>query len=307
MYSFYGLMNNLPAIGAGIVAFVVICVIVIRVNRAGPVLVLKEFRLNENEDEFLKIVGRPSGILSWILSLCGIDPVTSLECNRKAIKFEESAIRQGKNTVNIPLVAVTGVFSGVNKPFGLLVFGILFILGGIVAAIALPRYAGSVKTGSFFIGLVIGVIFLILYSLKKTMFFSIYNGGDKPIKTICMKKSIIEGQSIDEVKFGAAAQEINKAVLDIHYILANVKNPSDPPKRSPQTTTTYVVKRKMKLYKNPGDYSNVVCILNPDENVTYLKTGSMVSQGNISAPMFHIKTIDGDQGWCFSGFLELKE
>jgi hypothetical protein len=269
-------------------------------------LVLNEFRLNEIEDEFLKIAGRPSGILSWILSLCGIASVTSLECNRKTIKFETSAIRYGKRTVSIPLVAVTGVLSGVNKPFGLLVLGIVFILGGIIAAIALPRYAGNVKVGAFFIGLVIGAIFLILYSLKKTMSFGIYNGGDKPIETVRMKKSIIEGQSIDEVKFGAAAHALNKAVLDIHDILATANNPSGPLKKSPQATTTYVVKRKMKLYKNRGDYSDVVCVLNPDEKVSYLETGSMVSQGNISAPMVYIKTTGGEQGWCFSGFLELE-
>jgi hypothetical protein len=218
----YGLMDNLPLIGA---VFVVVCGIIIGVSRGRSILVLKEFRLDENEDEFLKIVGRTSGILSWVLSLCGIAPVTSLECNRKAIKFEEAAIRYGKKAVSILLVAVTGVSSGVNKPFGLLVLGIVFILGGIIAAIFLPRYAaGGAKAGAFFIGLIIGVIFLVVYSLKKTMFFSIYNGGDKPIATICMKKSVIEGQSIDEFKSGAAAHELNKAVLDIHFILANAKN-----------------------------------------------------------------------------------
>jgi hypothetical protein len=201
-----------------IIIILIFAVFFIGKNRNGPNLVLKEFRLNENEDEFLKIVGRSSGILSWILSLCGIDPITSLSCNKQSIKFETSAIRYGKKTINIPLVAVTGVSSGINKPFGLLILGIIFILGGIIGALSIH------SIGFFIFGLIIGVISLILYSLKKNMLFSIYNGGDKPIATICMKKSIIEGQSIDELKYESAANALNKAVFDIHYILANVKN-----------------------------------------------------------------------------------
>jgi hypothetical protein len=223
----YGGYGSSPSALSSILPFIIIVIIleaVIGRNRWGPVLVLKKFRLNENEDEFLKIEGRASGILSWILALCGIDPVTSLSCNKQAIKFEETAIRHGKKTLNIPLVAITGVSAGINKPFGLLVFGIVFILGGIIGALPLPSYGGSGgKIGVLILGLIIGAIFIILYSLKKTMLFSIYNGGDKPIATIRIKKSIIEGQSIDVLKYESAANALNKAVLGIHFILADAK------------------------------------------------------------------------------------
>jgi hypothetical protein len=202
---------------------VIIVVIFIAASKGDPVLVLKEFRLNENENEFLEITGRASGIFNWILSKCGIDPVTSISCNKEAIKFESAAIRYGKKSLNIPLVAVTGVSSGINKPFGLLVLGVIFILGGIILALFLPSYAGGGKAAVFIIGLIVGAVCLIFYSLKKNMLFSIYNGGDKPIATIRLKKSIIEGQNIDELKYQSAAQALNKAVLEIHYILADVK------------------------------------------------------------------------------------
>jgi len=178
-------------------------------NSGGAVLVLNEFKLNQDEDEFLKIVGRASGFLGWVLSLFGIDPVTSLTCNRKMVKFEEAAIRFGKNTVNIPLASVAAVATGIYKPFIYLVFGVLLILGGIIFTIISRSFV------IFFIGAIIGIIFIIFYKLKKTMMFSIYCGGDKPIAIICMKKSIIEGQNIDESKYEAAANALNKAVLDI--------------------------------------------------------------------------------------------
>ncbi|MDR2619297.1 MAG: hypothetical protein LBC62_10545 [Treponema sp.] len=227
-----------------IVVIVIILAALIGKNKGGPVLVLKKFNLNENEDEFLHIEGRASGFLSWILSLCGIDPLTSLVCNKQSIKFEESSIRQGKKTLNIPLVAVTGVSSGINKPFGLLVLGVVFILGGILGAILMR----SGKAAVFLGGLIVGAVFILFYSLKKTVVFSVYNGGDKPAATICIKKSIIEGQSIDEKKYESAARILNKAVLRIHYTLAMAKNTASgrpvttpPPARGPGSATRRII------------------------------------------------------------------
>ena len=176
--------------------------------RGGTALVLKEFKLNENEDDFLKIVGRASGLLGWILSLFGIEPITSLSCNKKSIKFEKVAIKNGKNTLNVSLASVSGVYSGINKPFALLVFGIIFIFGGLFGSIAFNNFY------MFFLALIIGAVFIIFYYLKKTMTFGVYCGGDKPIATICIKKSIIEGQSIDESKYEFAAKALLQAVLN---------------------------------------------------------------------------------------------
>jgi hypothetical protein len=84
-------------------------------------------------------------------------------------------------------------------------------------------------------------------------------------------------------------------------------NPPDPFKKILKPTITYIVKEKIKLYEHRGDYTNIVCILNPYETVTYLETGSTVSVRNIPAPMFYVKTSTGKLGWCFSGLLEKRE
>jgi len=204
-----GLITFLP-----IILILIIIGVIGRKNIDSQVLVLKNFTLNEKADEFLRIEGRVGGFFSWILSLCGINPITSLSCNKESIKFEEASIRYGKRTINVPLVAVTGVSSGINKPFGLLVLGIIFALSGIIGAIARN------SVGSFIAGLIFGAIFIIIYVLRKTMIFSIYNGGDKPIANIRLEKSIIEGQSIDEQKYESAAITLNNAVLEIHKYLA---------------------------------------------------------------------------------------
>ena len=176
-------------------------------NKGGPALVLREFKLNEEENEFLKISGRSPGLFSWILSTYGIDPIKSLSCNKQAIKFEEAAIRYGKRNLNIPLAAVTCVSSGIYKPFSLLILSMIFVIGGIIVAILIHSF------GIFIIGLIIGVIFLVFYSLKKTIQFGIYAGGITPIITINLKKSIIEGQNIDTDKYEMAASVLNEAIL----------------------------------------------------------------------------------------------
>lgn len=206
-----------------IIDAVVTFVLIAAACRTRQALVLKEFHLNEAEQDFLTVSGRSSGLFNWILSKYGIDPVTSLHCNKKAIRFEEAAVRHGKKTLNVPLVAVTGVSTGIHKPFGFLVAGMLFVWEGLMGAILLPM---ELKIAVFFIGVVLGGVFLLVYTLKKEMFFSIYSGGDKPIASICLKPSIIEGQAIDEHKTEAAAQALNNAVLKIHYLLAVAKNPS---------------------------------------------------------------------------------
>jgi hypothetical protein len=187
-------------------------------NKKGtPVLVLKTFKLKEEEDEFLRIEGRSSGLWSWVLSLCGIEPVSSLSCNKQSIKFEEAAIRYGKKTLDIPLIAVTGVATGISKPFGLLVLGIIFFILAAVGAFVPFMGSGGISIPC----LIIGVVFFLFYSLKKQMYFSVYNGGDKPIAIIMAKKSIIEGQNVDEAKYAAAANALNKAVLKINHVRQN--------------------------------------------------------------------------------------
>ena len=214
MYGYYGYggasaLDFLPLIIISIIILMIIVPVIVKGGKRGGVaLVLKEFKLNENEDEFLKIMGRASGLIGWILSQFGIDPITSLCCNTKSIKFEEASIQKGKNTLNVPLASISGVYSGINKPFVLLVLGIIFIFGGIFGAIASRSFS------MFFLGLIIGVVSIVFYYLKKTMIFGIYCGGDRPIATICLKKSIIEGQNIDESKYETAANVLLKAVLD---------------------------------------------------------------------------------------------
>jgi hypothetical protein len=214
-YGGFGGFSGFGGIGLGILPIVgIILVVVIILAIAGrgkglgvrgihgisPVLVLKEFKLNVNEDEFLIITGRATGFWSWVKSLFGFDQVTSLRCNKQSIKYSS-----GGNTLHIPNVAITGVSSGINQPFILLILGIIIILFGLIGVIAMR----SVFVFVFILCLIIGIIFILL-SRKKTMQFSIHAGENFPLVLISVK-----GSDIDIANCELAASTLNKAVLDI--------------------------------------------------------------------------------------------
>ena len=59
-------------------------------------LVLKKWRLTKvattTEAMQIEIVGRSSGFISWLLTLCGIDPTTSLFASDEGITFKSTSI-----------------------------------------------------------------------------------------------------------------------------------------------------------------------------------------------------------------------
>jgi len=195
-YGYGELMSFLPFIIVGVVLLIIISVVVKGRNRGG-ILILKDFFFNEVEYEFLKIIGRPSGFISWLKSLFGKDSITSFVCNKQEVKLESAGFKY-----NIPLRHVTCVATGMNKPIFLLILGIVFIIAGIACA--------SIHFSIVLVGIILGVVFIILYALNKNMQFSIFTGENSPIISIRVK-----GQGIDFGKFISASNALNKTVLEI--------------------------------------------------------------------------------------------
>jgi F0F1-type ATP synthase assembly protein I len=170
-------------------------------------LVLKEFKLDENAEEFLRIKGREGGLLSFILTLVGIDATTELKCNSKDMLFRSASLRKGQSNLFIPNSAVTAVVSGFAKPFALLVNAIVWFCVGIGAGIAADSFVGGLIGG-----LVVGGICLVLYILNKSLVFGVYNGGDHPIAAIHVKRSVLEGVKVDFEQFEKAAVALNNKI-----------------------------------------------------------------------------------------------
>lgn len=168
-------------------------------------LVLKEFKIDGKAETFLSIKGRQEGIISWFLSIVGIDPTVELICNRQEIMFRCSSIRKGQVNINIPNTAVTAVVTGYEKPFRALVMAAACILFGLIQSL--------VSIWLLVIGLVLGAILIVYYILNKKMIFGVYNGGDSFMAALATKRSVIEGVPVDFDKFEKAATLLNKAIL----------------------------------------------------------------------------------------------
>jgi len=153
-------------------------------------LVVKELKINENGPVYVRIVGRRGGLISWLLSLIGIDPTTEMEVTEKKIEFIEGSL-SGQLRHMVPLRSVCNLGAGYFKPFVLIVVAVILLLLALVASFQdVP-------------GIVVFLLFAstigcaIAYFLKKTLLlFALPGSGFGPI--IGFKRSVIEGVSVDE-------------------------------------------------------------------------------------------------------------
>jgi hypothetical protein len=167
-------------------------------------LVLKEFKMDENAEDFLYIKAREEGILAFLLSLAGIDTITELKCNTKNLLYRASSVRKGQLNVYIPNQAVTAVMAGFFKPFQLLIVAAVFLLGGV--------FGMSESIALTIVGLVIAGICVLFYVLNKEILFSVQNGGDNFVVNIVVKRSVIEGVKIEFEEFQKAAALLNEKI-----------------------------------------------------------------------------------------------
>jgi len=149
--------------------------------------VITEWKASEQPDEngeFVHIRGRQAGVLSFLLSLVGIDPKFSLTVDNRSVCFEKGSLNGFVRSI-VPLDRVASASIGYAKPWK----GCM-IAGGV--SVALPFVAGSIWIG--IIGLIAAFLY---YFLHKVLFLAVNDNGGKPYE-LDFKRSVIEGQNIDE-------------------------------------------------------------------------------------------------------------
>lgn len=149
-------------------------------------LVIKQWYASDKPDangEYVRIQGREAGLISFLLSLLKVDPTTTLVVDARSVFYEQGSLA-GFRRVMAPLKNVSSVSSGYSKPWK----GAL-IIGGIMAALLtfLPIIGWLIGAG-------IGVLY---YVLNKELFVGARDNGGQALD-IVFKRSIIEGQNIDE-------------------------------------------------------------------------------------------------------------
>jgi hypothetical protein len=141
-------------------------------------LVIKKWyagdKANENGN-YVHLMGREAGLLSWVLSLFKIDATNEVEIKDNLIKFTSSSLA-GQEKRIIPLNSITSAYYGYEKPWKMAL---------ILTVLLMPL---------FFIGLIVGPLY---YILNKNLTVAIIESSGW-VGSFSFKRSVIEGQNINE-------------------------------------------------------------------------------------------------------------
>ncbi len=154
-------------------------------------LVIKQWECGREANEagnYVHLVGREGGLVSWLLSLIRIDPVSEVEVKEDLIKFTASSLA-GKETRIIPIRWLTSAYYAYEKPWK---------IASIIVAIGLFLISVNV-----ILGLLVSVAGVAYYVLNKNLSVAVVEASGWS-GAFAFKRSVIEGQNIDE----QAGQEV---------------------------------------------------------------------------------------------------
>ncbi len=141
---------------------------------------------------FVHLVGRESGLVSWALSLFKIDATSEVEIKENLIKFTSSSLA-GQEKRIIPMKSITSAYYAYEKPWKM----------ALMLTVLLTPF--------FFIGLIIGPLY---YFLNKNLTVAVVEASGW-VGSFSFKRSVIEGQNINE--------EEAYRVIDIIRVLIEAK------------------------------------------------------------------------------------
>ena len=154
-------------------------------------LVLKEKTINLDGPCYIRLVGRKGGLISWLLTLIGINTTSVLEVYADRIEYSHGSL-SGCFMEIIPLSKVSNLLCGRLKPVIQLYFAIASLY-------LVYRY--------HWLFLILTLCFVASYFLKKTTLISVIpHSGSQT--SIAFKRSIIENKVISDEE----AMEIIKMV-----------------------------------------------------------------------------------------------
>lgn len=150
----------------------------------------------EEETPVIELVGRQQGIISFLLTLVGISPITDFRVTADELCCNSTSLF-GRHNQCVPLRAISSVSAGVRKPVWYLFLAFAFLVVGAFGGLGVLWNEGLYR---FFLALVacgaMAAIFFWLYVINKRFFVSIYTQGGPPI-LLSLKPNVIEGVPLD--------------------------------------------------------------------------------------------------------------
>ena len=146
-----------------------IVVVVLLLALVGPVawvrtrhatLVLRSFEVyctpQASGQPLVEIVGRPAGVIAFVLTVLQLQPQTKLIATDSGIEYEMASLF-GQIKKFIPMSRVASMSAGLHKPVGyLIVAGLLFLIGAMISVqigSSIPIVVALVFAGPFWSGI----------------------------------------------------------------------------------------------------------------------------------------------------------
>lgn len=175
-------------------------------NISGSPLVLRRFQIDETgvSGANVWIEARQPGLVSFLLTLVGLDPNSALKVTRGSISFRNSSVF-GMNQVSTPLTNVGAFVGGYKKPFWALVFSGLMFLTGL--SLAFTEDGGIL----FVLFALLALGGLLYYYLQKTMFMGFETSGGGTYG-FAFKASVLEGVGVDIKRVETTISYVNTLI-----------------------------------------------------------------------------------------------
>jgi hypothetical protein len=158
--------------------------------------VLKQWEVSQKPNDngfFIELAGRRPGLVSWILSIIGIEATVRFSVSDKSVIHASGSWAGIKKRI-IPLTQISSLYYGFTRPWKVCLSAFttsVFLVGSMMAseAVSLPIGLGIV--------LVVGVVCLAYYTLNKRLSVGIRESGGMT-NAVEFKGSVIEGKKIEE-------------------------------------------------------------------------------------------------------------
>lgn len=196
----------------------------------GTSMVLKSFRISEDPSEpAIEIIGRASGIVSWVLNLLQLEPGIEFIVTENEISFRSASL-SGIHHTYIPLTKVTESNCGFQRSLLALILTVLFGLGfvfNLLRGLFGSRYELSESTSIAVLLLLFAGVSALVYFLSKRIGLSVITERSHGV---VFKRSVIGNVSVDLPEALKAIEVINARILAAQTIKTVSVSPASPPR-----------------------------------------------------------------------------
>lgn len=173
------------------------------IKSPSPTISIEKFDIDK-ENRVLRISGRSSRLIGFLMSLAGLSPTSTF-----TLLFDRLILKQtrigAETRMCFPLAATESVESGERRSPALLIVAFVLLIAGLNVMFNADPLAGIIPLG-------IALVCAIGYFFSKKSYIAAYAGSQ--VMMIVFKKASIGGKTIDPSQLKAAVRMLNDRVTE---------------------------------------------------------------------------------------------